>query len=80
MIKKIDSHLSAQEIQHHIAMVLHNLPLKMRNVFELYTVEHLELEEIAQVRNNTREEVEELLREAKKAVQLSFLNRYSISD
>jgi DNA-directed RNA polymerase specialized sigma24 family protein len=58
-------------------MVLHNLPTKMRKVFELFTKDHLTLEEIAQVRNNTLEETKALLKGAKKALQVSLLNRYS---
>lgn len=77
LIDKIDEDLSAEGIQHHIEMVLHNLPLTMRNVFELYTNEYLDVEEIAQVKNKTVEEVEKLLNEAKKALQVSFFNRYS---
>jgi DNA-directed RNA polymerase specialized sigma24 family protein len=79
MIEKIDNDLNAEEIQSHIAMVLHNLPLAMRNVFELHTNQHLELEEIAHIRNNTLEEVEQLLKDAKKALQVSFFNRYSVN-
>ncbi|TXE16088.1 sigma-70 family RNA polymerase sigma factor [Psychroserpens burtonensis] len=79
LIEKIDKDLSTKEIQHHITMVVHNLPLAMRNVFELFTNEKLELEEIAQMRNNTLEEVEQLLKEAKKALQVSFFNRYPVN-
>jgi RNA polymerase sigma factor (sigma-70 family) len=79
MIAKIDNHLSTEEVQRHIALVLHNLPLSMRNVFELFTNEHLEIEEIAQIRNNTTQEVEQLLNEAKKALRVSFTNRYTIN-
>ncbi|MEZ7500137.1 sigma-70 family RNA polymerase sigma factor [Flavobacterium sp. Arc3] len=77
LIEKIDKDISAEEIQKHIAMVLHNLPYSMRNVFELFSSQQLELEEIAQIRNNTLEEVEQLLNEAKKIIQVSLLNRYS---
>ncbi len=76
LIEKIDKDISTEEIQHHIALVLHNLPLAMRNVFELFTNEQLELEEIAQIRNNTLEEVEQLLKDAKKALHVSLFNRY----
>jgi len=77
MIEKIDKHLSEEEIQHHISLVLHNLPLPMRNVFELFTIEKLSLEEIAEIRNNTLKEVKQLLKDAKKALQVSLFNRYS---
>lgn len=75
-IKKIDKDLKAEDIQSHIAMVLHNLPVPMRTTFELSTIRHLELEEIAQLQNSTLKEVEQLLEEAKKALQVSFFNRY----
>jgi DNA-directed RNA polymerase specialized sigma24 family protein len=77
MIKKIDKHLSKEQLQHHIEMVLHNLPPAMRQVFELFTNEELALEEIAQIRNNTLEEVKQLLKDSKKALQVSLFNRYS---
>ncbi|WP_034925186.1 RNA polymerase sigma factor [Gillisia sp. CAL575] len=77
MIEKIDKHLSKEQLQHHIEMVLHNLPPAMRQVFELFTKEELALEEIAQIRNNTLEEVHQLLKDAKKALQVSLFNRYS---
>ncbi|KGL64298.1 RNA polymerase sigma factor [Polaribacter sp. Hel1_85] len=79
LMRKIDKNLSTEEIKNHIALVLHNLPLPMRTVFELSTNEHLELEEIAQIRNNTIEEVKQLLKDAKKALQISLFNRYSNS-
>lgn len=78
LTEKIDTDLSAEEIQSHIKMVLHQLPFPMRNVFELFTNQHLQLTEIAQIRNNTLEEVEQLLKDAKKALQISFFNRYPI--
>jgi len=75
-IEKIDADLSEEEIKNHIEMVLHNLPYAMRNVFELATHQKLELEEIAEIRKNTVEEVTQHLKDAKKALQLSFFNRY----
>lgn len=76
LIEKIDKGLNVEEIQSHIAMVLHNLPLSICNVFELHNNQHLELEEIAQIKNNTLEEVEKLLKDAKTALQVSFVNKY----
>lgn len=75
-IEKLDDTLSEESIQNHIALVLHNLPAAMRNVFELFTDQNLELGEIAQIQNSTFEEVEVLLKDAKKALQLSLFNRY----
>lgn len=76
VIETLDETLKEDAINNHIAMVLNNLPLAMRNVFELYTNEHLELEEIAKIKNKTVEEVQDLLKDAKKALQVSFFNRY----
>ncbi|AUC84641.1 sigma-70 family RNA polymerase sigma factor [Polaribacter sp. ALD11] len=79
LIEKIDKDLNTKEIQNHIAMVLHNLPLAMRTVFELHTNQHLDLKEIAHIRNTSLKEVEQLLKDAKKALQVSFFNRYSVN-
>ena len=75
-IEKIDKDLKAEDIQNHIAMVLYYLPFETRTVFQLYTVQHLELMDIAQIRNQTLEDVKQLLNDAKKTLQLSFTNRY----
>lgn len=76
LVKKIDKDISDEDIKKHITMVLHNLPYAMRNVFELATNQDLKLEEIAEIRNSTLEDVEQLLKDAKKALQLSLFNRY----
>ena len=76
LTEKLDETLKEDAINNHIAMVLNNLPIAMRNVFELYTNEHLELQEIAKITNATVAEVQKLLADAKKALQVSFFNRY----
>lgn len=78
LIEKIDKDLSEEDIQKHIAMVLNNLPSAMRNVFEMFAKQHLGLEEIAEIRNNTIEEVSQLLKDAKRALQVSLMNRYTV--
>ncbi|SDH30748.1 RNA polymerase sigma factor [Winogradskyella thalassocola] len=76
LTEKIDKDLSEEQIKNHIELVLHNLPLPMRSVFELSTQWHFELEEIAKIQNIAIEEVKELLKSAKKALQVSLFNRY----
>jgi len=76
LIEKLDKSLDEEKIQNHIALVLQNLPLDMRIVFELFTTQHLELEEIALIRNNTIEDVKKLLNDAKRTLQVSLFNRY----
>lgn len=78
LIEKIDADISAEDIRKHIQMVLHNLPLAMSNVYELYIDQHLDLEEIAEIRSSTVDEVERLLNDAKKALQVSLFNRYPL--
>ncbi|QVY65566.1 sigma-70 family RNA polymerase sigma factor [Polaribacter sp. Q13] len=77
-IEKIDRDLSAKDIENQIALVLHHLPLEIRTVFQLSTFKHLELFEIAQIRNITTEDVKLHLTTAKKALKLSFINRYPL--
>tara|TARA_B110000503_G_scaffold136286_1_gene218351 strand:+ start:102 stop:911 length:810 start_codon:yes stop_codon:yes gene_type:complete len=77
LIEKLDKELSAEKIQRHIAMVLHNLPSKMRSVFELTTQQQMGLEEVAELQNSTLEAVKELYHDAQEALRLSFLNRYA---
>ena len=77
-IEKIDKDLTAEDIQNHIAMVLYYLPLEVRTVFQLSIVKHLELVEIAEIRNITIEAVKLHLATAKKALKVSLLNRYPL--
>ena len=76
MIKKLDKTLHDDDVNKHIKMVLHNLPLPMQTVFELATQQHLNLEEIAELENITYSKVKKLLDDAKKALQVSLFNRY----
>lgn len=78
LIEKLDRSLDEEKIQNHIAMVLQNLPSKMRNVFELYANHYLTLEEIAQIRDITLDEAKHLLNDAKKSLQISLFNRYPL--
>ncbi|WP_178985552.1 sigma-70 family RNA polymerase sigma factor [Winogradskyella helgolandensis] len=77
-IEKIDKDLSAKDIENQIALVLHHLPLEMRTVFQLSTVQHLELGDIAQIQNITFETVKLHLATAKNALKVSFMNRYPV--
>lgn len=79
LTKKIDTHLSEEAVNRHIHMVLQNLPLAMRDVFDLFTNQQFTLEEVAAIRKSTVNEVEKLLHSARKALQVSLFNRYSES-
>jgi RNA polymerase sigma factor (sigma-70 family) len=75
LTRKIDKALSEEDINRHINMVLHNLPLAMRNAFDLFTNQGFTLEEVASIRNCSAKEAEKLLKDARKALQLSLFNR-----
>ncbi|WCO02900.1 RNA polymerase sigma factor [Psychroserpens ponticola] len=77
LVDKLDKSIDEERIQNHIAMVLHNLPSDIRNVYELFTNQHIKLEEIALIRNTTIEDVEQLLKDARKTLQVSLFNRYT---
>ncbi|GAA4946229.1 hypothetical protein GCM10023314_19410 [Algibacter agarivorans] len=76
LTQQLDKALNDEAINRHINMVLHNLPLPMRTVFELFTKQHLNLQEIAQLKNTTYHDVEKRFNDAKKALQISLFNRY----
>ena len=68
--------MSEKAIDRHVQLVLHNLPLPMRSAFELSAQQHLGLDEIAQIKNTTVNDVENLLKDARKALEISLVNRY----
>ena len=76
LMEKLDSELSQEKIQRHMKMVLHQLPLQMQIVFDLFTHYNLSLGEIAEIRGRTIEEVRQLLFSAQKSLKTSIYNRY----
>ncbi|MBU3024491.1 sigma-70 family RNA polymerase sigma factor [Zobellia galactanivorans] len=78
LIAQLDKELGRENIRRHTTMVLHNLPLPMRTVFELATEFHFSVDEIAMIRNQSLEEVKQLLENARKTLEVSFFNRYEV--
>ena len=76
MIAKLDRGWGEENIRKHAEMVLYHLPLPMRRVYELATEHHFNVEEIAEILNQSLQEVEQLLEDARKALKTSFYNRY----
>jgi RNA polymerase sigma factor (sigma-70 family) len=76
LTEKLDEEITEEAIDRHIQMVLHNLPIPMRRVFELSTQQHLSLDDIAEIINSSTSEVESLLKDARRALQVSLFNRY----
>lgn len=78
IMDKLDKDLGEENIKKHTAMVLHYLPMPMRTVFELATEYQFSISQIAMIRNQNKEEVKELLENARKSIEASFFNRYEI--
>lgn len=79
LIKKIDKNLHQEQVDKHVQLVLHKLPLQTQNVFELFIKHHLTLAEIAEVRNISILDVEQLLDKARKSLKISLFNRFTIN-
>ncbi len=80
MIAKLDKEWGQENIRKHADMVLYHLPLPMRTVFELATEYHFTMEEIAVIRNQSLQEVQQLLENARKTLETSFFNRHIIDN
>ncbi len=76
LIANLDRELTKEKIDRHVKMVLHKLPLPMQIVFDLFTNHHLTLEEIAEIKGSTKEEVRQLLFNAQRTLKASIYNRY----
>jgi RNA polymerase sigma factor (sigma-70 family) len=76
LMDKLDKELGQERIKRHVNMVLHQLPLSMRTIFELATEHHFNVDEIAKIRNQSLEEVQLLLENARKTLETSFFNRH----
>ncbi len=78
IIENLDRELTEEKIQRHIKMVLQRLPLSMQIVFDLFANHNLTLEEIAEVKGITTEEVRQLLFRAQKNIKTSIYSRYQL--
>ena len=80
LIEKLDKDLEEAAINKHIKLVLHNLPLQMRTVFELSTQHYLSVQEISKLQNISIKKVEEILKNTEKALKTSLLHRYNANN
>ncbi len=76
LVNKLDKELSEKELHNHINMVLSKLPLGMRNIFDLHTSNQFSIEEIADITNNSIEEVRYLINEAQRTIKSTFAKRF----
>ncbi|WP_158976445.1 sigma-70 family RNA polymerase sigma factor [Cellulophaga sp. L1A9] len=79
LMDALDKELGEEALKRHTDMVLHYLPLAMRNVFELATEYQFSIREIAIIRNQSIAEVKALLEKARKNLEASLFNRYDLA-
>ena len=63
-------------VERHMQLVLNKMDLPMRTVFELFTNEGFTTKEIANMRDTTFAEVENVLAKARKILRNSFEKRF----
>ncbi|MDC6405210.1 MULTISPECIES: sigma-70 family RNA polymerase sigma factor [Maribacter] len=78
LAQKLDESLDKERVERHMDMVLGKMSLPMRCVFELYTDQGFTPDEIADMRNTTLEETENLLSSARGLLKKSFVKRFLI--
>lgn len=73
---KLDKKMGREAIRKHTDVVLRHLPSPMSAVFELATEYQFDMNEIAGIRNQSLDEVQQLFEDTRKTLEASFLNRY----
>ena len=76
LAEKLDASLNKERIERHMQLVLNKMDLPMRTVFELFTNEGFTTKEIANMRDTTFAEVENVLAKARKKLRNSFEKRF----
>ena len=76
LIEKLNRELTEDQIRRHINMVLNQLPIIARSVFDLAVNQQFEPREIAAIKNLSLSEVHQYLRQTRKYLRISFEKRY----
>tara|TARA_R110000782_G_scaffold221380_1_gene308562 strand:+ start:178 stop:936 length:759 start_codon:yes stop_codon:yes gene_type:complete len=76
LAEKLDASLNKERIERHMQLVLNKMDLPMRTVFELFANEGFTTKEIANMRDTTFAEVENVLAKARKILRNSFEKRF----
>lgn len=75
-INKLNAQLTKQTIHHKVNSALLMLPFQLRTIFELSVNQQFEVEEIADIKKMTTQEVEEILTNAKNIIRSCFFNQH----
>jgi RNA polymerase sigma factor (sigma-70 family) len=79
LIEEIDQALNNERINKHINMVLYNLPISNRNLFDLAVTQKLSLDNIAKVKKLSVNKVDTVLNEIRDNIRMSFAHRYKVN-
>ncbi len=77
IIAALDKKLNKENVKKHSALVLQNFPKPMKKVFELSTAYKFTVPEIAKISNYSIKEVDVYLKNARKKLKSSFINRFN---
>ncbi len=76
LIAKLSKQLSREQINRHVDMVLRRLSIPVRTVFDLAIIQQFKINEIAQIKHTSIQEVQKILIRARNVIRVSFEKRY----
>lgn len=77
IIAALDKKLNKENVKKHSALVLQNFPKPMKKAYELSTAYKFTVPEIAKISNYSIKEVDIYLKNARKKLKSSFINRFN---
>ena len=80
LIEKIDRKLTSEKINNHFNLVLSNLTLNARNLFDLSATQKLEASDISKIKHLPINEVSKSLNDLREKLRDSFKVRYDVID
>ncbi len=78
LIEKLNKELTPEQIDKHIKLVVNELPIDERVIFELSTINGLDNEHIAEIRKIDITEVDEKLNIVKRRITETLVKRYNL--
>lgn len=77
MIEELSDKLNEEEIHHHIDLIINNLPLNERVIFQQSVLLGSTIPEVARINKAKENEIEEKLKAIRMTIQKSFVIRYN---
>jgi RNA polymerase sigma factor (sigma-70 family) len=80
LITKIDAKLKEEKINNHINLILNNIPIKERNLFDLAATQKLSVSNIARIKSMEINEISDTLDSMREILRSSFIGRFNLQD